>query len=664
MKPEGESAGTETEGRVPEDKPRDPSRRRFIVGGLALAASIAAGCRRLGIKGQSTPTVTPIETPTPEKKAVNRIERQTLPNKAIIRSNAGVRSVDIHPNLIPVVTKEGQNIGEVLETTIDINPGDRQASLGFSIQREPQGNYHVLTNGWQSWATFIGLGNASQVIGKRPSIRSLSSSAALGNTDRLVGMRPYEESLGGQTVPFFEPGPGGEKIPDNEGRSYGWVGFRDIRMGFGKLGKSGENNVLGVIPSFDSLESIRFRQEGDSFIILVNKNLEGVLSRRNVTFRVFLGHANNYADLMIAYSKELSKIAGNIPLMKDRVIGFSWPAYGPAVTQADVQKEIIAGKGIFDTYVIDDGWETASGSLQVDQSKFPDLPGLIQQMKQAGIKPGVWVAPFKIKGNIDKLPKEWFMKDENGKPMKTPLPQPLGTLENSFQFDVSNADFRTYSIGKLVELARMGFEVFKADFLATPFTGQLQNRDKTAVEYYRQYFEEFRQSVRDALGKEIEIIGCGAPMMESIGLFNGMRISPDSALQNFGATTNRIFLSRLAVADMNTGMYHSATTVASRRILPFRDAHGLILDGVHLADEDVPMNPDKRGRLNESILPLNRLGIGNLFVGDSLARVGETGKQAWQDLINVFKLGNVELLLGGKRRPKIPARFSPDIKAA
>jgi len=569
-------------------------------------------------------------TPVSETESGASSERWSSPNRVVITSGDGkLRSVDVNLALRPVLTEQGQRIGQVLEVTLEANPGDKNASLDFVFKKDPQGNYQVLTAGWQSWSSSVVVGSLM--------------------ADKMIGMKPFDKSLGGKTVPFFEPGPGGEKIPATEGRSYGWLGFRDL--------KGGENIALGVIPSLDSLEEIRYRQEGDNVVVSVGKNLEGVSSKRDITFKVFLGRGRpshpaeasgkiRYADLVVAFSRELTKLSAGMSLMKDRVIGFSWPVYGPGVTQNDVQQEIAAGKGIIDTYVIDDGWETVSGSLKVNQGKFPNLPRLAKEMKDAGIKPGIWAAPFKTKEKPGgSVPNEWFMKDKQGKPMKLSLPR-IGTLEGSYQLDVSVPEFRAYLADKFLELAQMGFEVFKVDFLAVPFTGKLQNTDKTSVEYYRQTFEEIRQRIREVLNKEIELIGCGAPMMESIGLFNGMRITPDSAfplekIPPIGGVIsfiNKLIpISHLIASKINTGMYKDAVAVAARRTLPFKGAHGLILDGIHINDISVPMDPARKARLNQSLLALNSLGIGNLFVGDSLVRIGEGARKTWATFIEQFK---------------------------
>lgn len=584
------------------------------------------------------------DNPGLEQGSSRAPERWITPNQAVINSPDRPRVAGISPIFRDVLTKEGHKIGRVMEVEVIANPGDTQASLDFRFQKDQEGNLQVLPGGWGSW-----------------------SSSTAGTTDKLIGMRPYEKSLGGKTTPFIEPGPGGEKVSKTGGRSYGWLGLRNLNL---RDGESKENLVLGEIPSFDGVGGMIYRQDGDNIIVTVTKNLEGVTSQKPVTFKIFLGQAkperqeiapgkfkivNQYADLMMGFSKELSKLVGSVPLMKDRAIGFSWAAYGPGITQGIIQKEIEAGKGVYDTYTIDDGWEEASGNFRINLSKFPDLAGLAQQMKEAGIKPGIWVCPFRVAGEGKGLPKEWFMKDEKGNPMAVKLPMPLGILEKyvakTRALDISVPEVRAYLADRFLELAKMGFEVFKADYLSVPFTGKLQNKDKTSVEYYRQTFEEIRQRIRGELGKEIEIIGCGAPMMESIGLFNGMRITMDSASPNpegmpvIGKAVP--FLKRIPgllryFSKLNTGMYHDAVAVAGRRTLLFKGAHGLILDGIHLTDEAVTLDPDKKDRLNQSILALNSLGIGNLFVGDSLARIGEQGRQVWRGFINQFK--NTRLL--------------------
>lgn len=557
-------------------------------------------------------------------------ERWSLPDRTVITSAEGIRSIKIDPTFRPVLNKEGVLLGDVLEATIEANPGDERVSLDFTFKKNPQDNYHVLTGGWQSWSSSV-LGGLTQ--------------------DRLVGMKPFDKAVGGQTSPFIEPGSGKEKISPNEGRSYGWICFRDVM--------SGENLALGVIPSLDTTETIRFKQDGDRVIVTVEKSLGKISGSRNTKFEIFIGRVNpkagtnsRYVDLVNAFSRELGRKAGP-SLMNNRIIGFSWPAYGLGINQEKIEKEVEAGQGIIDTYIIDDGWEDVRGSFTVNKEKFPNLVGLVQEMRRLGIKPGLWIAPFIINQDAaNLLPKEWFMKDANGGPLKMPIPlgqstdKPIRPLQKPLALDISLPEVRKYIVDKFKEFARLGFDVFKADFLSAPFMGPLKNTDKTAVEYYRQIFQEIREGIRADSDKEIEVIGCGAPIMESIGLFEGFRFTGDSSLQelrniprygNLISWALRVAPISRRVVDFNTQAYRDAAAVASRRSLAFRYAHGLVIDGIHLNDQGILVDAQRKKRINEMLLVLKGLGANNLFVGDSLVRVGEEGRKIWKSFVEQFR---------------------------
>lgn len=526
--------------------------------------------------------------------------------------------------LRPVFNKEGALLGDVLEVAIDANPGDKRVSLDFTFKKNPQDNYQVLTGGWQSWSSSVLVGGLAQ--------------------DKLVGMRPFAKALGGQTSPFIEPGLGKERISPNEGRSYGWICFRDA--------VSGENLALGVIPSLDTTGTIRFKQEGDRVIVIVEKSLDKVSASMDTKFGIFIGRVNpkagtnsRYVDLVTAFSRELGR-GVEIPLMNNRVIGFSWPAYGPGIDQEKIEREVEAGQGIIDTYIIDDGWEDIRGSLTINKKKFPNLAGLALEMRRLGIKPGLWVAPFILNQEAANLfPKEWFMKDSNGNPLKMPIPLGQST-DKPIALDISLPEVRKYIVDKFKEFARLGFDVFKADFLSAPFMGPLQNTDKTVVEYYRQIFQEIREGIRADSNKEIEVIGCGAPIIESIGLFEGFRFTGDSSLQELRSIPrygNLIAWALKAapisrrVVDFNTKLYRDAAAVAARRSLLFRYAHGLVIDGVHLNDQGILMDAQRKQRINAMLIVLKRLGANNLFVGDSLARIGARGRETWKSFVEQFR---------------------------
>ena len=82
----------------------------------------------------------------------------------------------------------------------------------------------------------------------------------------------------------------------------------------------------------------------------------------------------------------------------------------------------------------------------------------------------------------------------------------------------------------LTELARtyraMGFGYVKADFLfAGAMPGLRYDPSATGVEGYRRGLA----ALREGLGEDALLLGCGAPLLPSVGLVDCMRVSPDLA---------------------------------------------------------------------------------------------------------------------------------------
>lgn len=508
---------------------------------------------------------------------------------------------------------------------------DGQVSAAFTLDINPE-DYDVITAGPHMWSQSTSI-KTSRLLNKLSPLP----------TNPVIGRRPYEESLEDARYGYYESDTQDKKTLVKEGRSYGFVALRHK--------ETGENLMLGMIPQLDTFEKISFGEKEGKFVVSVHKDFEGITTARESTFRVFLGSVDsrqgkgNYASLLEAYAEELTKIKSATPLLENSAIGFSWPAYGHDINQEIIEQEIEASKGIVDTYIIDAGWAGGANPenvYQVATQKFPDLPGLAQKMREAGIRPGIWVAPFALY-RLKKTPESLTtLKTEDGKPARSQFPIKenylFGILNrlNPTNVDISIPQVREYISQQFVELAKMGFEVFKLDFLSQAFAGKMANNDKTSIEYYRQTIQEVREAVQKQLGKEIILIGCGGPWLESIGLFNGSRMTPDSAVPL--PTDSIIGRIRKKVIDrkLNTHLYKGATAVAARRVLPFKGSFGMIFDGIHI-DPNVPLGGKRKEDFNKSILRLRMLGISNMFVGDSLRNLPPDVRRKWIEFVQFFK---------------------------
>ncbi|MBA2389466.1 MAG: hypothetical protein H0V67_04335, partial [Geodermatophilaceae bacterium] len=75
-------------------------------------------------------------------------------------------------------------------------------------------------------------------------------------------------------------------------------------------------------------------------------------------------------------------------------------------------------------------------------------------------------------------------------------------------------------------LRDIGIDFLKLDFLyAGALDGMRSDPDITGIAAYRRGL----QVIREAAGPDTYILGCGAPLLPSIGLVDAMRISPDIA---------------------------------------------------------------------------------------------------------------------------------------
>ena len=74
-------------------------------------------------------------------------------------------------------------------------------------------------------------------------------------------------------------------------------------------------------------------------------------------------------------------------------------------------------------------------------------------------------------------------------------------------------------------LSEWGFDYFKLDFL---YAGALPGRRRQDASPLAAYRRAMRL-IRGAVGPQATLLGCGAPILPSLGLFDAMRVGPDIA---------------------------------------------------------------------------------------------------------------------------------------
>jgi alpha-galactosidase len=199
----------------------------------------------------------------------------------------------------------------------------------------------------------------------------------------------------------------------------------------------------------------------------------------------------------------------------------SWYHYFTKVTEADVLENLDTMDELdlpVDVVQIDDGYEAEIGDWRTLSGRFASLDGLVGRIRERGRRAGIWVAPFLVgaRSALHAEHPDWLVGGADG---GANWDQPLSVL------DVTHPDAAAWLAGALAAFRAAGIDFFKVDFLYAGAIDGARHQDVPALEAYRHGIE----LIRVAVGPDAYLLGCGAPILPSVGLFDAMRISPDVA---------------------------------------------------------------------------------------------------------------------------------------
>ncbi|MBE7412616.1 MAG: alpha-galactosidase [Leptospiraceae bacterium] len=210
----------------------------------------------------------------------------------------------------------------------------------------------------------------------------------------------------------------------------------------------------------------------------------------------------------------------------------SWYYYYTAITEEIILENLkqIRRKNLdIEFFQIDDGYQREIGDWLVQNEKFPNgLTYLSQKIRRENLIPGIWLAPFLVRKKSEFFQKypEAILKDKNGKPVPA-LWQPAWGFDYTYCIDTTHPASENFleTVFKTF-VKEYGFPYLKLDFLYSgSLPGVCYTKNLTPLERYRKAIKLIRKIV----GKDVFLLGCGAPIVPSIGIFDGMRIGCDVA---------------------------------------------------------------------------------------------------------------------------------------
>ena len=182
---------------------------------------------------------------------------------------------------------------------------------------------------------------------------------------------------------------------------------------------------------------------------------------------------------------------------------------------------------------IDDGWQQGNsfcGTWLEDREKYPQgLAAVAEECRRSGRTFGLWLAPM-----IACEDSELFLEQPELKKVMRCEGQP----DEAYHF-IDTSVF-SLDLGKkeaLEHLQRVfercskeyGSNYYKLDFLIFALHKLADREYMLSYEgdYVTAVYRRAMQTIRDTIGEEAFMLACGAPISESAGIFDAIRVTPD-----------------------------------------------------------------------------------------------------------------------------------------
>lgn len=204
----------------------------------------------------------------------------------------------------------------------------------------------------------------------------------------------------------------------------------------------------------------------------------------------------------------------------------SWYQYFEEVTAADIDENVTAARDLdlpIDVIQVDDGYQAEIGDWLTPSGRFESLPDLFDRIHQAGFRSGVWTNPFMVgsKSAAFRDHPQRLVKDGDGKPVVVAQHWD----QDLYALDTTHPSAQEWIAEVFGWFRDLGLAFHKIDFVnAAAIDGVRHDPDIDGIAAYRLGL----QQVRAAVGPDAYLLGCGAPILPSVGLVDAMRVSPDT----------------------------------------------------------------------------------------------------------------------------------------
>jgi len=317
-------------------------------------------------------------------------------------------------------------------------------------------------------------------------------------------------------------------VGDRELTSYGYYGMT--------AADGGSSALFGFLDFRDAFYQLVGNRgaDGSAFHLSLRCLLEGIrfVTGRSMTLSplVILADGQGLSHQLQEYAHLVAgRMGTRVAMQKEIKTGWcSWYTYYGREGEEEILRNVrqlveSPLKEKIRVIQLDDGWNLpANGHPNVwgdwmPGSKFPrGMKAVVDDIHAAGFEAGLWLAPFTASADsrLYQDHPDWFVGSTEGSILMLP----------EFGLDLSHPEVLDF-IRKTFERVfdAWGFDYIKIDFiLYGAIEGKRFDDTITSAQAYRKGMEVIRGVAGDRF-----ILACGAPVLQSAGLVDGMRLGAD-----------------------------------------------------------------------------------------------------------------------------------------
>ncbi len=233
--------------------------------------------------------------------------------------------------------------------------------------------------------------------------------------------------------------------------------------------------------------------------------------------------SGNVTEIFDRYASLLKERLGAGRIQKSLRVWCTWYSLYTEIHEQQLLK-ILQDMGDlpFDVFQVDDGWQVAVGDWEPNIKVPSGMADLASHIRATGRKAGLWLAPLLVvpSSSLYRDHRDWLLLDEKGRLVSAGI----NWGEQLYALDTSHPAVLDWLASLMKKVRLWGYDYVKLDFL---YAGALPGQRHVDLPREAAYRHGL-QVIRAALG-EAYFLACGAPILPSLGLCDGMRVGPDVA---------------------------------------------------------------------------------------------------------------------------------------